>query len=306
MTLTHIDSQQVAAALTPKDAVYALRAVLEQGFDPSTDLPRTSGEITNGSFLLMPSNSPTAFGIKLISVPGETADPSVPSVNGLYALFDGTTLQPTCTIDGVALTNLRTPAVSLAGIAHLITESSEPLNVVIVGTGQQGRAHAATVKSVVEGIRDVNITFQSRTQPDELENWLKVGSDEAKAAVQEAELILTTTTSPEPVLDNDDVGSDAIIVAVGSHSPDARELPGELMGRAQVIMEEEGAAFREAGDIIQAVDEGALNKDSIASFAEVVRGDVKLNRESPVIFKFTGMPWEDLVLAEAIFAKHQA
>lgn len=300
MSLINIDAAQVDAALTPKQAIDALREFLKQGFDPSTDLPRTGGKVTNGDFLLMPSNSPTAFGIKLIAIPGEDADPSIPSVNGIYVLFDGSTLQPTATIDGIALTNLRTPAVSLAAISHLITESSDALNVVIVGVGAQGRSHAKTVESVCEGIRDTNITFISRTQPDDLNNWVEAGSEDAANAVKNAELILTTTTSTQPVINNEDVRNDAIIVAVGSHTPDARELPGDLMARAQVIMEEEGAAFREAGDIVLAVDQGSLDKDSILTFAEVVRGAAQLNRESPVVFKFTGMPWEDLVLAEAI------
>lgn len=300
MSLVNIDAAQVEAALTPKQAVNALREFLKQGFDPSTDLPRTGGKVTNGDFLLMPSNSPTAFGIKLIAIPGEDADPSIPSVNGIYVLFDGSTMQPTATIDGIALTNLRTPAVSLAAVSHLVTESSEPLNVVIVGVGAQGRSHSKTVESVCEGVRDTNITFISRTQPDDLNNWVEAGSADAAKAVKNAELILTTTTSTQPVINNEDVRDDAIIVAVGSHTPDARELPGDLMTRAQVIMEEEGAAFREAGDIVLAVDEGSLDKDSILTFADVVRGDAQLNRESPVVFKFTGMPWEDLVLAEAI------
>ncbi|WP_240940882.1 ornithine cyclodeaminase family protein [Corynebacterium ammoniagenes] len=303
MTLTHINAQQVEEALTPKQAVEALRDYLKQGFEPATDLPRSRAEITNGDFLLMPSNSPTAFGIKLIAVPGETADPSIPSVNGTYVLFDGQTLQPAATIDGVALTNLRTPAVSLAGVSHLLTESSEPLNVAIFGVGSQGRAHAKTVESVCAGIRDISFTFISRTQPDDLDNWQQAGSDGAREATRNAELILTTTTSPQPVLDDADVRDDAIIVAVGSHSPEARELPGALMARAHVIMEEEGAAFREAGDIVMAVDEGNLAKDSLVSFADVVRGDASVGRDKPVVFKFTGMPWEDLVLAEAILAR---
>lgn len=303
MTLTHIDAQQVEKALSPKQAVQALRDYLQQGFDPSTDLERSRAEITNGDFLLMPSNSPTGFGIKLISIPSKTANPSIPSVNGIYVLFDGSTLQPTATIDGVALTNLRTPAVSLAGVSHLLTTSSQPLDVVIVGVGAQGRAHARTVESVCEGIRDTKITFISRTQPADLDNWLQAGSEAAHEAFCNAELIITTTTSPQPVIDDAEVRNDAVVVAVGSHSPDARELPGALLARAQVIMEEEAAAFREAGDIIQAVNKGNLDKEALVSFADVVRGEVELHRSAPVVFKFTGMPWEDLVLAEAIAAR---
>ena len=51
MTLTHIDAQQVEKALSPKQAVEALRKYLQQGFDPATDLERSRAEITNGDFL---------------------------------------------------------------------------------------------------------------------------------------------------------------------------------------------------------------------------------------------------------------
>ena len=55
-----------------------------------------------------------------------------------------------------------------------------------------------------------------------------------------------------------------------------------------------------AGDVIQAVDEGALERERLVTFRDVVRGEVRLDRTRPVVFKFTGMPWEDLVLAEAV------
>src|SRR5699024_1676043 len=151
------------------------------------------------------------------------------------------TLQLGATIDGFALTNQRTPAGSLAGISHLSTDSSETINGAIVGVGSRGRVHTKTMESVCTGSSDITHTFISRSAPDDLDNSVPMGSDGAREATRNAELILTTTTSPQPVLDDADVRDDAIIVAVGSHSPEARELPGALMARAHVIMEEEGA-----------------------------------------------------------------
>src|SRR5699024_4061168 len=147
------------------------------------------------------------------------------------------------------------------------------------------------------------ITFISRTQPADLDNWLQAGSDPAHEAICNAELIITTTTSPQPVIDDAEVRNDAVVVAVGSHSPDARELPRALLARAQVIMEEEAAAFREAGDIIQAANEGNLDKESLVSFADVVRGQVALLRTARVVLRLPAMPGEDLVAAEALAAR---
>lgn len=65
----------------------------------------------------------------------------------------------------------------------------------------------------------------------------------------------------------------AIIVALGSHTPDARELSGELVGASTVIVEELDATFAERGDVIQAEAEGFLKRKDVVSMAEVIRGD---------------------------------
>src|SRR5699024_5803499 len=108
-----------------------------------------------------------------------------------------------------------TPAVSLAVVSHLLTTSSQPLDVVIVGVGAQGRAHARTVESVCEGIRDTKITFISRTQPADLDNWLQAGSDPAHEAICNAELIISTThTTPDEVIEDEEGRNDDVVVAV--------------------------------------------------------------------------------------------
>ena len=63
------------------------------------------------------------------------------------------------------------------------------------------------------------------------------------------------------------------------------------------------ATLREGGDIIQPLNEGAIKKDDLFTFADVVSGKVTIKRDRPIVFKFTGMPWEDLALAEAIADK---
>lgn len=231
----------------------------------------------------------------------------LPRIQGSYVLFDGTSLSPKALIDGIAITNLRTPAVSISCTYDFFADqdATSPLRVAIFGTGPQGRAHAATVESTFPQ-RDCSITFISRTEPDALDDsyhWAQAGSAEAREADRGADLILCTTTAAEPIVQRDDVADNAVIVAVGSHSPDARELSTDLVAASHVIVEDMEATLREGGDIIQPLNEGAIKKDDLFTFADVVSGKVTIKRDRPIVFKFTGMPWEDLALAEAIADK---
>ena len=157
--------------------------------------------------------------------------------------------------------------------------------------------------------REISITFLSRTEPHDLEDrytWVQAGSRQAREVTRAADLVLCTTTASEPILAKDDVSDSAVIVAVGSHSPQARELASDLVASSTVIVEDMGATLREGGDIIQPLNEGALRTSDLLSYADVVSGKVQVARDKPIVFKFTGMPWEDLALAEAIADKVSA
>ena len=166
-----ISHDQVYSAFTPADAVAKLRDTLRNGFDPAGDQSRSAIPVENGEFLIMPSTTPSAFGIKLLSVAPPGYQDDLPRIQGSYLLFDGTTLSPKALIDGIAVTNLRTPAVSISCVYDFLadgsSESPAPLHVAIFGTGPQGRAHAATVESTFPH-REISITFLSRTEPHDL------------------------------------------------------------------------------------------------------------------------------------------
>ena len=307
-----ISHDQVYSAFTPADAVAKLRDTLRNGFDPAGDQSRSAIPVENGEFLIMPSTTPSAFGIKLLSVAPPGYQEDLPRIQGSYLLFDGTTLSPKALIDGIAVTNLRTPAVSISCVydflADASVESPAPLHVAIFGTGPQGRAHAATAESTFPN-RKISITFLSRTKPEDLEDrytWVQAGSRQAREVTRAAELVLCTTSASEPILTKGDVSDSAVIVAVGSHSPQARELASDLVASATVIVEDMGATLREGGDIIQPLNEGVINKTDLLSYADVVSGKVQVARDKPIVFKFTGMPWEDLALAKAIAEKVSA
>jgi ornithine cyclodeaminase len=96
------------------------------------------------------------------------------------------------------------------------------------------------------------------------------------------------------------VAEEAVVVAIGSHEPEAREVDERLAGRATVVVESRASALREAGDVIQAIAAGALAEDDLVPLAALVRGEASAAPGRPRLFKSTGMAWEDLVLAAAL------
>ncbi len=73
-----------------------------------------------------------------------------------------------------------------------------------------------------------------------------------------------------------------------------------LLGRSLVVVEEIGTARREAGDVILAAAQGALDWGDVHTLQEVVLGTVERATDRPNVFKSVGMAWQDLVIAEHV------
>ncbi|QTX03569.1 ornithine cyclodeaminase family protein [Agromyces archimandritae] len=331
-----LDAERVARALAPDAAVDAVRAALADGLDPALDAARIQVPLASGEFLLMPSGSVTAAGVKVLTVAPANPAAGLPRIQGLYLLADAATLSPRAVLDGAALTTLRTPAVSFAAVRELLlaplevpspvggpefehssgrwglqrgadaggraqgagAAASAPLDVVVFGAGPQAEAHLATLRAVLDGRRALGTVTRVARRPRR--GAVVAGSAEASTALAAAGLIVCATTAREPLFDGSLVRADAVVIAVGSHEPDARELDAALMGRASVIVEDPATALREAGDVVLAVAEGFLDPASLIPMRDVVRGGARLPAGLPVVFKSTGMSWEDLAIAEAV------
>ena len=113
-----------------------------------------------------------------------------------------------------------------------------------------------------------------------------------------AQVVMCATSSSTPVIDGAWVADGACVVAVGSHEPASRELDSDLMARSVVVVEDVPAALREAGDVVQAIDEGALDPAHLHTLSDLVVGQVRRSTDRPHVFKSVGMSWEDLVVAE--------
>jgi ornithine cyclodeaminase len=271
-------------------AVGALRAALRDGLDPEAGAPRSVVPVTHGHLLLMPAEWGGYAGVKVASVaPGNPAR-GRPRIQGTYLLLDAATLAPLTTVDAQELTAVRTAAVSALAVDELARPDAARL--VVFGTGPQARSHVAALRAV-RPIGDVAVVGRSRAAAFASDVDGRVGGADDVAA---ADVVVCATTSRVPLFDGGLVGPGTVVVAVGSHEPDARELDDALMGTATVVVEARSAALREAGDVVAAVASGALDASTVVGLTDVVRG-VVVDRGRPVVFKSVGMAWEDLVIA---------
>ncbi|MDN5617894.1 MAG: ornithine cyclodeaminase family protein [Kocuria sp.] len=297
----NINAEQVLAHLPMRAAVDALKQALLQGYDPALAHPRTSAELEHGEFLMMPSEFGDYAGIKILTLGPDNPRKGAPLIQGSYILFDSDTLSPLAVIDGPALTAIRTPAVSALGIEMLAAPDASRL--VVFGTGPQAEYHVRAAAAVRE-ISSVRIVGRSANKTARLVETLISEGFNAKAGeaddVENADIVACCTSSQEPLFDGDKVQNGAVVVAMGSHSPDARETDDALARRAAFYVEDVDTALREAGDAVIAVQRHLLRREDLGGLSSLVL-DGKRDPSRPALFKTVGMGWQDLVTAKALF-----
>jgi ornithine cyclodeaminase/alanine dehydrogenase-like protein (mu-crystallin family) len=314
MTARFITAEEITDYFSFLSAVKAIEEALLGGLDPAADLPRSILPIEKGELLLMPSTSVEGSGIKVLTIAPNNPTLNEPRIQGIYLLFDKDNLAISSILDGAALTTYRTPAISFAAVRKGLELSRGEISVVVFGSGPQAISHIQTlaaldvkVTSVVFVVRDIE-KAQKRI-PDVAQMGLTsdcaiqilgAESHEVNQHLQQADLVIAATTARTPLFDSTHLKQSVIVIAVGSHEPDVREIDSKLIARAQVVVETRASALREAGDVIMAIGDGSISAQSLHELADVVCGRTTLNREQPIFFKSSGMSWEDLVIARAI------
>jgi ornithine cyclodeaminase/alanine dehydrogenase-like protein (mu-crystallin family) len=296
-----ITADQVADHLPMGQAITALEHALLSGLDPQKSLPRSSVPLEHGSFLLMPGEHGRYAGVKVLTVAPENHTRGLPKIQGNFLLFDADTLRPLALIDGVVLTAIRTPAISALAIHHLAPAQASSL--LVFGTGPQALYHVRAV-AAVRDLETITVVGRSETSTETLLEQLHTEGYNAHrgtaADVAAAELITCCTSAREPLFDGSLVREDAVVVAMGSHEPDAREVDDALLARSTVYVEDVETALREAGDVIIGIDHGAITHEELHDLSTLVRTGPQ-PRTGPAFFKSVGMGWQDLITARLAY-----
>ncbi|HWK93365.1 MAG TPA: ornithine cyclodeaminase family protein [Luteimicrobium sp.] len=298
--LPFVTGDEVRRRVGPDEARRLVERALLDGFDPADDPARSSVAAGAGHLLLMPSVLGDWAGVKIATVAPDNPARGLPRIQATYLLLDAATLTPRLQLDGSALTELRTPATSAVAADHLAAPDARRL--VVVGTGPQAVEHAVAMAAV----RDLDDVALVGRDPGRLAAAVEAlvarglpAREGSTSDVADADLVVCATSAGEPLFDGALVRDGACVVAIGSHEPGRRELDSGLMRRAFVVVEDRATAMRECGDVVLAVDEGALRPDDLVPLADLVRGHARAT-DRPNVFKGSGMSWQDLAVAVGV------
>ncbi len=272
----------------------------------------------NGDALFMPARVPSmgALGLKVVAVFPENPARGLPTIHALVCLLDPETGQPLAIMDGTFLTALRTGAVSGAATDLLARPDSRTL--AVVGAGAQGATQMAAVCAVrpIERIVAVDRDeaafarlrdILGRDWPDLLPR-LETTTD-AAAAVRDADVVCTATTSRTPVFDDADLRPGSHVNAVGAYTPEMQELPAATVARATVVVDAVEAALAEAGDLIVPLRDGLVDRGHFARELGMVAAGTAPGRTSDdevTLFKSVGNAVQDVVVARRAFDRARA
>lgn len=294
--------------LTPEVTVESLEHALLEGLDIESDPPRLFSPLRAGEFLLMPSETATHAGIKVVTIAPGNGERGLPRIHAWYLLFDAGTLQPLAIVDGARLTLARTAAVTALAVRGLLKAATrgagEGLRIphlAVIGSGPQSEAHVRALAALMPiggvsllGRNNERVAARAAALAD-----LPFPVQPAdRSRLPGADVIVTVTSSQRPVLHRADVADHAVVAAIGSHGPANRELGDDIILDGDLVVESRASALRENGNLLRArpAEEWHMPALRPANLADLIVGRVNRRAGHPAVYTGVGMAWEDLVV----------
>ena len=220
----------------------------------------------------------------------------------VVALFAADRPELLALVEADRLGQRRTGAASAVAAKHLVRAGARTLGV--IGTGWQAESQVECLRAALPGIE--RVVAYSRTQERLEEFCRRFDADPAEYNREAAEqdVVVTATSSRDPVLRGEWLQEGALVCAVGSNRIDARELDNAVVERAAFLCcDSKEQARLEAADIAEPVEQGVLDWLEVHELAEVVSGQVegRARDEDIVVFKSIGIAAEDVAVAKLVY-----
>lgn len=309
-----LNRDQVASLLSMAECIEAVESAFAELAAGTAVLPlRTSIPAPGGISLYMPSflRGQQAMACKVVAVFRDNPRRHhLPTTTGTILLQDAETGRVCCIMDGELLTAMRTGAASGVATRWLARrESGQTAG--IFGAGVQARMQLQAVAEVRRLSRawvhdpaaEAAAAF-ARDMSRRLD--LEVVATSSPAETARADILCTATTSSLPVFAGGEVREGAHVNGIGSHTPESRELDGELIRRARLFGDSREACFRESGDILLPLREGLIGEEHFqAELGEIVTGRKpgRLSDREITVFKSNGLAIQDAAAASLVYRK---
>ena len=210
-------------------------------------------------------------------------------------------------IEADHLGRLRTGAASAVAARYLAREGAQSLGV--IGCGGQAEAQVACIRAAVPGID--RVVAYCRTGRNLRAFCERVGAEPAESNRDAAQhdVVVTITTSRDPVLRGEWLRPGALVCAAGANNPASRELDNVVLERASLVCcDWREQARLESADLIEPVQQGVLDWLEVHELHEIVSAELP-GRQSPediVLFKSNGIAAWDVAIAAAAVERARA
>jgi ornithine cyclodeaminase/alanine dehydrogenase len=294
----YLTEAEVAELLTPEDALDAVEGSFRRlAAGEIENVPRQRTRFEDGFLAVMWAVDRE---LGLAGLKSYAASPE--GTHFVVLLFDTGTTQPVAVIEADKLGQLRTGAASGVAAKYLARKGASSLGV--IGCGWQARSQVAAIRAALPSLETAVAYCRSEERLAEFcaEVGAEAGESHRDAAAQD--VVVTVTTSKDPVVRGEWLDPGALICAVGANHPSRRELDNVVLERAAfVCCDSIENAKRESGDLIEPVAAGVLDWLEVHELQEVVAGELPGRQadDDVVVFKSNGLAaWDVAIGALAV------
>lgn len=272
------------------------------------DLPDVNGKVeVEGAYL---SQAPY-YAVRVSSDFHNNLKLDLPIQSGLTAVFDATTGYPVAImVDNGYLTHLRAGAAGALAARHLANQSLN--RVVVVGTGRQAYLQLKSLMAVrniglvsVWGRSPMHVDGYARRMVEDHDLNIEIAAS-LEAAIRQADLIITATSSQQPLIKADWLKPGVHITAVGSNRPYKQELHADVLQRADVIIADKLDQCAAAGEIHHALNAGVITRAKVqGELAELILGQIpgRTHPSQITVADLTGLEVQDTAIATLALEK---
>jgi alanine dehydrogenase len=295
-----LSEDDVGSLVTPGEAVPVIEDCFRRMAAGQVELmPRRRFTVDGGYFAVMAAAD---RGLRVAGLKSYLlVEGRIEFVVCLFDLADGTL---TAMIAADKLGQVRTGAASGVAAKHLARSGAASLG--LIGAGWQAESQLAAIRAAVPSIERVIVSSRSRERAEAFAdaNGAEVADSPSEAGG--CDVVVTATSSRDPVLRGDWLSDGALVCAIGANDPRARELDAQVIARATVVCCDSIEDARlESGDLIEPIAAGQLDWLEVQELHQIVSGELPGRQADTdvVVFKSNGIaPW-DLAIGHEVLQR---
>jgi ornithine cyclodeaminase/alanine dehydrogenase-like protein (mu-crystallin family) len=292
-----LSEDDVTSLVSPGEAIPVIEDCFRRIAAAQVELlPRRRFAVDGGSFAVMAAadRGLGVAGLKSYAVAGGRAE-------FVVCLFDLADASLVATIAADRLGQVRTGAASGVAAKHLARPGAASLG--LIGAGWQAESQLAAIRAAVPSIERVVVSSRTRERAAGFAERHGAEVADGPAEAGACDVVVTATSSRDPVLRGDWLSEGALVCAIGANVPTARELDSQVIARAALVCCDSLEDARlESGDLIEPVAAGQLDWLEVQELHSIVAGELpgRQRDDDVIVFKSNGIaPW-DVALAHEV------